>query len=35
MSKFSDASTSAARPRLNVHDFNEHEPRELTATAET
>lgn len=26
---------SAARPRLNAADFNEHEPRELTAAAET
>jgi hypothetical protein len=26
---------SAVRPRLNAPDFNEHEPRELTATAET
>lgn len=26
---------SAARPRLNAPDFNEHEPRELIAKAET
>ena len=26
---------SGVRPRLNAPDFNEHEPRELIATAET